>query len=242
MIYLRSVSIMDDLPMDDLVYEGDIPFVRDLIQKKAEIEFTKEITFIVGENGVGKSTLLENMAVEYGFNREGGSKNFRFSTKESKASLNKYMRLVKSPIGPRDGFFYRGESFFNVATKIENLKLEDSYGGYSLHSQSHGQGFLSLIENRFWGHGLYILDEPESALSPLSLLSFMTYMNKLVKDDSQFIIATHSPILMAYPGALIYQMGEKGINRVELEEVDHYRITKDFLSNPQRSFKYLFDE
>lgn len=242
MIYIRDLSFQGEMQEADLDYEKKIPFIANMWQKGQEISFRQAVTFFVGENGLGKSTLLESLAVAYGFNPEGGSKNFNFKTNEEEYGLSKYLRLVKSPYRAKDGFFYRGESFFNASTYIEDLELEEQYGEKSLHKQSHGQGFLSLIENRFWGQGLYILDEPESALSPLSLMSFLYSIKKLVDQDSQFIISTHSPILLSYPGADIYEIKGNEINKTPLEEVEHYRITKEFLENPQRMLKYLFLE
>jgi predicted ATPase len=149
---------------------------------------------------------------------------------------------------PRDGFFLRAESYFNVATEIERLDeggggppIIDSYGGVSLHEQSHGESFLALAMNRFNGHGLYILDEPEAALSPQRQLSLLSIIHDLVEaKGSQLVIATHSPILMAYPGAAIYCLGADGIARIAYEDTEHYRITRDFLNSPERFFKTLF--
>jgi len=147
---------------------------------------------------------------------------------------------------PRDGFFLRAESYFNVGTEIERLDegsgaILEAYGGVSLHEQSHGESFLALAANRFRGHGLYILDEPEAALSPQRQLSLLAIIHELVENrGSQFVIATHSPILMAYPGATLYRLGGEGITRVAYEETEHYQITRDFLNSPERFFKTLF--
>lgn len=171
------------------------------------------VTFLVGENGSGKSTLLEAIAVSCGFNAEGGTRNFTFSTRATHSELGEYITVAKRRY-PRDGFFLRAESFYNVATNIDEMdeepsfspRLIDSYGGVSLHSQSHGESFLALVQNRFGGEGLYLLDEPEAALSPTRQLTLLGEMHQLVERNSQFIIATHSPILMAYPGARIYEL------------------------------------
>ena len=176
-----------------------------------------------------------------GFNAEGGSKNFRFDTRRSESCLHEFMRPVRGHRRPRDGFFLRAESYFNVATEIERLGVGDSYGGVSLHEQSHGESFLALAMHRFGAQGLYILDEPEAALSPKRQLSLLSIIHDLVEQHaSQFIIATHSPILMAYPNALLYRLGTNGIEQVAYEDTEHYTITRDFLNSPERFFKSLF--
>jgi predicted ATPase len=197
------------------------------------------VTFFVGENGAGKSTLLEAIAVAFGFNAEGGSKNFRFGTRESHSELYKFLRIAKGVPRPTDGFFLRAESFYNVATMVEELGVGASYGDRSLHEQSHGESFIALMVNRFRGEGLYLLDEPEAALSPGRQLSVITRIHDLVQQRSQFIIATHSPIIMAYPDAHIYSFSTSGIERVDYKETEHFRITRDFLSNPQRMLRHL---
>ena len=244
--YLKEISLKrKDIP-DMTRYPFSIPAVRELDY----LEFGKEVTFFVGENGSGKSTLLEAIAVGLGFNPEGGTKNFNFGTRASHSELYRYLRLSKSFIKPRDGFFLRAESYFNVATNIEDMDnaggfgppVINSYGGRSLHEQSHGESFLSLMHHRFGGRGIYILDEPEAALSPTRQLTVLSRMKQLIDDESQFIIATHSPILLAYPGALIYQIDGSGINPVRYEDTEHYEITKAFLDNPERMLEELFRE
>lgn len=226
------------------------PFSLAAIRPLDRLELHPAVTFFVGENGSGKSTLLEAIAVASGFNAEGGSKNFNFGTRESHSELHRFLRITKGLPRPRDGFFFRAESFFNVATTIENLDKEPgldppigpAYSDRSLHEQSHGESFLALMLNRFHGHGLYLLDEPEAALSPKRQLAILTRIYDLVQEKSQFIIATHSPILMAYPDAIIYEFSQEGIHRVTYEQTEHYRITRDFLSNPQRMMRVLFEE
>jgi predicted ATPase len=212
------------------------------------LELHPAVTFFVGENGSGKSTLLEAIAVACGFNAEGGSKNFRFGTRESHSDLYRFLRVSRGHPRPRDGFFFRAESFFNVATEIEKLDegpggppIGPSYSDRSLHEQSHGESFLALMVNRFRGNGLYLLDEPEAALSPKRQLAILTRIHDLVREKSQFIIATHSPILMAFPDAYIYQFSPSGIERVVYEETEHYRVTRSFLSNPERMMRVLFE-
>jgi len=216
------------------------PFSLAAIRHLDALELHPKVTFVIGENGSGKSTLLEAIAVAWGFNPEGGTKNFRFTTRRSHSPLHECMRLVKTPKRARDGFFLRAESFFNVATEIEHLDEEpspaprviDSYGGRSLHEQSHGESFFALMQNRFGGNGFYVLDEPEAALSPARQLAMILRMQELVDAHSQFVIATHSPLLMAYPDAWIYQIGGQGLTRVTLEETEHYVVAKRVLNDP----------
>ena len=189
------------------------------------------------------------MAVACGFNAEGGTRNFSFSTRETHSPLYRYLTVGRTAY-PRDGFFLRAESFYNVATNIDEMDEEpgpggrviDSYGGVSLHRQSHGESFLSLVEHRFGGQGLYLLDEPEAALSPARLMTLLVHIRHLVGQDSQFLIATHSPILMSYPGACIYQLSEAGIVRVDYRDTEHYQLTRRFLEAPEQMMELLFQE
>lgn len=194
------------------------------------------VTYFVGENGSGKSTILEALAVAAGMNAEGGSTNFRFSTRSSESGLHGALRLVRGVRRPRTSFFLRAESFFNVGTEIERLgpTILASYGGRSLHEQSHGESFLALLRHRFGPDGLYILDEPEAALSPSRQIALLRRMHDLVAQGCQFIIATHAPIVMAYPGATIYHVDRNGLEAVEYEDLEHVRLTRDFLSDRER--------
>lgn len=196
-----------------------------------EIELHPKVTFFIGENGSGKSTLLEAIAIAAGMNAEGGGKNFRFNTRASHSNLHESIRIVRGVKSPRDTYFLRAESFYNVASKIEEIDplILESYGGTSLHEQSHGESFLALLTERFFGNGLYLLDEPEAALSPARQMAVLARMHALVRKESQFIIATHSPILMAYPDSTIYEFSASGIRQVVYRETDHFRITRDFL-------------
>lgn len=229
-------------------YLSRVPAVRHLMAHRT-LPITDPVTIFVGENGTGKSTLIEAIAVAFGFNPEGGSRNFNFSTAATHAELWKHLVLAKQDY-PEDGFFLRAESYYNVATNIDEMDAEpafsppviQSYGGVSLHEQSHGESFLALVHNRFFGNGLYILDEPEAALSPSRLLTLMVEMVQLVKQRSQFIIATHSPLLMAFPGACVYQITDTGIQRVAYRDTDHYRITRAFLDDPDKMLSALLEE
>ncbi|SEB19145.1 AAA family ATPase [Marinobacterium iners] len=214
------------------------PFTLPVLKNLNSIEFHPKISFFIGENGTGKSTLLEALAVSCGFNAEGGTKNFTFSTRKSHSQLWKFIRLSRSFKKPKDGFFLRAECFYNVATEIERLDegpggppIINSYGGVSLHEQSHGESFFALMINRFGGNGLYILDEPEAALSPTRQMAMLSRMHQLVKDGSQFIIATHSPILMAYPDSKIFSLDNGVVEEIEYEESEHYTVTRHFLNN-----------
>jgi predicted ATPase len=239
-LYVSRVRLNKPEGQDSYVFS--LPVVRHL----EELEINKRVTFFVGENGTGKSTLLEAIAVNFGFNAEGGSRNFNFSSKETHSPLHRHITLAKGVVKPRDGFFLRAESFYNVASEVDRLDsdcpLLDSYGGISLHNQSHGESFMSLMLNRFGGNGLYILDEPEAALSPSRQFTLIARLADLVKKNSQFIIATHSPILLAYPGADIFVLTEDGIKLTPYEETEHYMLTKLFLDNPARMLKTLCDE
>jgi predicted ATPase len=222
---------------DPSIYPFNLPAVRGL----DELTFHPKVTFLVGENGSGKSTLIEALAVAWGFNAEGGTKNFNFGTRPSHSELHAFVRPVRSFRRAKEGFFLRAESFFNVATAVEQLGVS-GYGDLSLHEQSHGESFFALIEHRFGGKGLYILDEPEAALSPNRQLSFLARMHQLIGEDSQFIIATHSPIVLAYPDAWIYEATSRGLQRVEYEDTEPFRITRDFLNRRQTFLNVLLSE
>lgn len=220
-------------------YTAMIPAVK-YLHKCGGISFDKPVTLFVGENGTGKSTLLEAIAVSMGFNAEGGSRDFFFSTKDTHSDLCDNLTTIKS-ISPEDGFFLRAESFYNTASYLDRNSSLIRYGGISFHEQSHGESFLSLVCNRFEGNGLYILDEPEAALSPQRQLHLIAAMDDLVKRNSQFIIATHSPVIMAYPNAEVKLFTEKNIQTVDYKETEHFKIMKDVILNPERMMHYLLD-
>ncbi|MEQ8763688.1 MAG: AAA family ATPase [Planctomycetota bacterium] len=238
------------LRRDEVPSFEEYPFCLDAVRGLESLKLHPKVTFIIGENGSGKSTLLEAIAVAAGFNPEGGSRNFSFSTYASHSELHRLLRLSRGVRRPRDGYFLRAESFFNVASEIERLddepesgpKIISSYGGISLHAQSHGESFMALLLNRFGGEGLYVLDEPEAALSPTRQLALLRRMHELCNDRSQFVIATHSPILMAYPHATIFHLSPEGILETKYEETEHYQITKYFLNHPEKMLEELFEE
>ena len=225
------------------------PFSLPAIKELKRTLLHPNVTFLVGENGSGKSTLLEALAITQGFNPEGGTVNFNFATRASHSCLHEYLRVAKSSAKPSTGFFLRAESFFNVATEIEKLdeeglgnKIIRSYGEKSLHEQSHGEAFFSLMKNRFGSYGLYLLDEPEAALSPNRQMSMLTLIHDLVKKGSQFIIATHSPILLSYPHATIYEIQDDGLHSVAYEDSQTFIDSKRFLTNHQKMLSVLLDD
>lgn len=246
-LYLRKVLLEQAYTPNG--YLASLPVIQNL-RKQQGLSFSAPVSFLVGENGTGKSTLLEAIAVACGFNPEGGGRNFQFHTAESHSSLSNGLRLWKGTTRPKDGYFLRAESFYNVASYLDELDsipagtpfLRDAYGGKSLHEMSHGESFLSLILNRFFGHGLYLLDEPEAALSPSRQMTLLARIHQLANMDSQFLIATHSPLLMACPGAQIFVLTEHGIEPTEYRKTEHYTLTRRFLENPERMLHYLLEE
>ncbi|MBQ3088151.1 MAG: AAA family ATPase [Clostridia bacterium] len=244
--YLSEIIFDNKLSKNS--YLNNLPIIK-YLSKTGGLTFNSNVTFFVGENGTGKSTLLEAIAVAYGFNAEGGSQNFTFTTNDTHSELFKHIEIGKRAFA-KDGFFLRAESLYNVATNIDDMDKEPSfdpqiiegYGGVSLHNQSHGESFLAIVQNRFFGNGLYILDEPEAALSPMRLLTLMAEINTLVNKDSQFIIATHSPILMAFPNAQILEFSESGVKEVSYNDTEHYKVTKSFLENPEKTLHYLLSQ
>jgi predicted ATPase len=220
------------------------PYSLPALRGLERLPFHPTVTFLVGENGTGKSTLLEALALSLRLNPEGGSRNFNFATRASHSSLDECLRVARTWRHPRDSYFLRAESFYNVATEIERLdegsgELLGAYGGRSLHEQSHGESFFALFRKRFRPPGLYLMDEPEAALSPKRQLEFLVVLHAHCKQGSQFVIATHSPIIMAYPDACIHVLGEEGIREVPYQETEHYLVTRGFLSNPQRTLSGL---
>ena len=232
--FLRRITLRTE-SVDATRYPFDVAAFRGGI----DLELRSNVTFFVGENGSGKSTLLEAVAKSCGFNAEGGGRDHQFQTREDAVDLAGALRLSWSP-KVSDGFFMRAESFFNLATYLDQVSTLGRYGGRPLHEQSHGESFLSLFVNRF-DRGIYVLDEPEAALSPQRQLSFLKVVHDLEsRGRAQFLIASHSPILLAYPGATLLSLDAGAIQEIRYQETEHYRLTKAFLDAPDRFFKHLF--
>jgi predicted ATPase len=235
--FVRSVVLKREEVPSFESYPFSIPAIRGL----SELQLGPQVTFLAGENGSGKSTLAEAIAVAAGFNPEGGSRNMMVSTRPSHSELHEHLVLVRGTRTPRTGYFLRAESFFNVASYIEDIpEAIASHGGVSLHEQSHGESFIALVLNRFGPNGFYILDEPEAALSLRGSLALMRRMHELVTEGSQFVVSTHSPVLLGYPGARIYVLSEEGISETTYEETEQYELTRSFLDDRQRFLHYLF--
>ncbi|MFY3791316.1 AAA family ATPase [Ureibacillus sp. MALMAid1270] len=242
-MFLKRIELLRNEIPSYKNYPLSIPAIRNLHQ----LDIHHNVTFFVGENGTGKSTLLEAIADKCGFNTAGGGRNNEYYVHASESSLSEYIRLAWLP-KVSNGFFLRAESFNQFASHIDEIASEypsiyDAYGGNSLHEQSHGESFLSLFSNRFRGKAIYLLDEPEAALSPQMQLSFMKIIHDLTSTNNcQFIIVTHSPILLGYPGATIYSFDYGKIQEIEYEMTDHYQITKYFLQNREKMLKAIFEE
>ncbi|WP_342554941.1 AAA family ATPase [Paenibacillus sp. FSL R7-0652] len=236
-MYLRRVELMTD----KIDHPGQYPFHIPSIESLDRLEFSHNVTFFVGENGSGKSTLLEGIAHQCGFNTAGGGRNNYFETHASESGLGDYLRLAWMP-KITNGFFMRSESFYQFASHIDEMPGSlQYYGGRSLHKQSHGESFLNLFINRFSSKGIYLLDEPEAALSPARQLALLRILHDL-SGHSQFIIATHSPILLGYPGAEILSFDDGHIHKMMYEDTDHYLITRSFLENRDRMLHELFKD
>jgi predicted ATPase len=233
--YLQRVwpDVGNDVDVD--VFPFNIPAVRDL----QAIEFHADVTFFVGENGSGKSTILEAIALALGFGVEGGPMSIQLlDTLGERSPLARHLRMSRSVRRPRDSYFMRAESFYNVATYMDQQIGSASYGG-NLHARSHGEAFMSVLLDKFKGNGLYLLDEPEAALSPNRQLAALRAIHQLVQQQSQFIIVTHSPILLAYPGAKILAFDASGITEMAYEDTEHYAVTRDFLNHYPRRLEQL---
>ncbi|MCX2453833.1 AAA family ATPase [Pedobacter sp. PLR] len=225
--YLQEIGIKEGSIESFENYPFNIPAIRNM----PVIKFHADVTFIVGENGSGKSTFIESLAQYLGISREGGSKHSQIEERPD-LSLSDHYKSSKSYRKPADYFFLRAESLYNLATYLDGVgETAKNYGIDSLHECSHGESFLAVMANRLGGNGLYLFDEPEAALSPTRQLTALSLIDNLVKKNSQFIIATHSPILLAYPNAKIYQFDESGIREVKYEDTEPYIITKSFLNN-----------
>jgi len=233
--YLRSIALQRDRIETFESHPFRIPAIREL----DSIEFHPDVTFFVGENGSGKSTLIEAIALSLGFSSEGGTKNVRLNTANETSSLREHLKLVRGFSQPRDHYFLRAETFYNVATYMDETGYLRGYGDKSLHARSHGEAFIALLTDKLRGNGLYVFDEPEAALSPARQLTALRLLHELVQDGSQFIIATHSPILLSYPRAKIIQFGRAGLCEVKYEDTEHFALTRDFLNNYQGTLRHL---
>lgn len=237
--FIRALSV-DWARVPEDSYIRAIPALAGL----QTLSFRHNATFLVGENATGKSTLLEAVALAYGFNPEGGTLNYRFSTWEAPAPLGEALRLVKGYRRAPVGYFFRAESFFNLASKAVEYDQErgrPSYGARDLHSQSHGESFLSFFQT-FDGPGLYLMDEPEAALSPQRQLTLLLQMARMAAGDAQFIVATHSPILLGLPGADILSFDGGEIHPVTWQETDSYRVMEMFVNHRESLLEKLLKE
>lgn len=251
-LYISGIRLRDEIPEDN--YLSDLSVIKNL-KAMGELTFDKPITFFVGENGIGKSTLIEAISVKFGFNPEGGTKNYNFHTKRTHSNLNEYLTLIKTYNFAKHGYFLRAESLYNAFSYYDYtwaeqgtdnnyydyLNLNNDESPFSLHTMSHGEGFLSTIAG-FLPNGVYILDEPEAALSPNGIMKLMCHMDKLVKKGCQFIVSTHSPILISMPNSTIYQITEEKIEKVNYDQTEHFIITRKFLNNPSQMLKYLLED
>lgn len=247
-MFVYEMKLSEELPKKGYPYE--VFAIQEILKQQGSLPFTAPVTFLSGDNGTGKSTILEAIAGAYGINPEGGSQNFNFSTVESHSSLYEQVCLVRKGELPQTKFFLRSETYYNVASELEELARDPlqgglahaSYGGQSLHTRSHGEGLLSIIENRFGNQGFYLLDEPEAGLATSRQFALLQEIHRLVKGGSQLIIATHSPIIMSYPDAVIYQFSPIGIEELPLEETLAFKETKLFYDDPKRMLHYLLEE
>lgn len=237
-MFLKRIELQHEQVPSFTKYPFSIPSIKNLKQ----LELKNNVTFFVGENGSGKSTLLEAIADKCEFNTAGGGRNNYYNVHAAESALGDYIRLSWLP-KISNGFFLRAESFYNFASHIDSLGDYTAYGGRSLHEQSHGESFLSLFSNRFKGKSIYLLDEPEAALSPQRQLTFLKIIHDLViSGDSQFIIATHSPILLGYPNATILSFNNGEIKEIDYEMTDHYQITKYFMQNREKFLQDILDD
>lgn len=235
-LFIKEVQIN----WEEVPNKNEYPFNIPAIKNIKAITFKKNVTFLVGENGAGKSSILEAIAIKYGLNPEGGSNNFNFSTYDSYSNLNEYLTLITNGNIPKTKYFLRAESFYNVASNINNLKINDYYKGINFHNCSHGEAFLELMKIRFYEKGFYILDEPEAALSPLKQMSLLCLINDLARNGSQFIIATHSPILISYNDGIILDLDNE-LKEIEYKETNIYKTYELFLNNSDNMQEKLFN-
>jgi predicted ATPase len=243
--FVNAVQLLP--PTDGAVRRGYPWALPAIAALSTPLRLDPRVTYLIGENGSGKSTLLEAIAVAAGMNAEGGSSNYSFSTRASHSDLWKAIRLVRGGRRPRTDFFLRAESLFTAATYLDELRVDDEaallpYGGSSLHEQSHGESFLAVMINRFGAGGFYLLDEPEAALSTQNCLTCLRRMHELVSEGSQFVIATHSPLILSYPGATIYVCTETGLEQTDYDDAEPVRLTRSFLETRERFLERLFED
>jgi predicted ATPase len=226
---LRRLEVLWDDVADRAVYPYSIPALRDL----ERLDLPGPVTFLTGENGSGKSTLVEAIAIAAGINPGGGSRNLRSRQHATESSLGDHLRLVWGT-RPETAFLLRAETFFDTASAFAGS------GTHGLHEQSHGEQFLDAAATLIYAGGFCLMDEPESALSVIGQLGLLRRIHELVGQDTQFVIATHSPVLLAYPGATIYRFDDGGIAPIAYEESEPYTLTKSFLEAPERYLQHLF--
>jgi predicted ATPase len=235
--------VMDVVQKRDEGWDADAyPFNLPAVRSWETLELHDKVTFLVGENGSGKSTLIEAVAIAAGLNAEGGSRDHRFSSQDTHSGLHAHLRLIRGVQRPKDSYFLRAESLYAQASFIDQNSTLERYGGRRLHAQSHGESVMSLFRNRFEGKGFYVLDEPEAALSPPRQVEFLKRLHELVLEGSQFLIATHSPMILAYPNAWIYEMAPEGPRRAAWDDLEHVRLTRDFLMYPEAYLYQIMEE
>jgi len=239
-IYLSQIRLKEDCGMKMDEYPLNVPVISHL----KPLRFEKSVTYIVGPNGSGKSTLVEAMAVLLGLNPEGGSRNFHFHTVETHSRLSEALIASRADLSYRDAFFFRAESYYNVASEVDRLaegdaSLYDSYGGKSIHERSHGEGFIALVRNRLRGKGIYLFDEPEAALSFSNQLAFLCWIKDAVESGSQLIITTHSPVILSYPGATIYEIDGEHLYKTSYEDCHVFQDLQGFMLNRELYLKNL---
>lgn len=237
--FIEHVEVAENAPCEG--YPFTLPAVE-WLRRSGGITFPSGASFLVGENGSGKSTLVEALAVAAGMNAEGGSQNFRFHTRSSESELSSHLTVTWGWRKPQSRFFLRAESFYNVATEVDRLGPDQIavVGGTSLHERSHGESFVDLMRHRFHPRGLYLLDEPEAALSPRGCMAVLALLYELIDTGCQIVIATHSPILLALPGATIFEIDDDGeVMRVDYDDAMPVRLTRHFLDRPDAILRTL---